>query len=67
MARARKQVCLFGLSADPPTGDSGHTGIVKALAAMDEFDEIRVLPVYRHNFSVSVVVLVNIPHACCLT
>jgi hypothetical protein len=50
--RRRKQVCLFGLSGDPPTGDSGHTGIVKALSQLGDFDEVRVLPVYRHNFAV---------------
>jgi nicotinic acid mononucleotide adenylyltransferase len=49
----RKQVCLFGLSGDPPTGESGHVGIVKALSQLDDFDEVRVLPVYRHNFAVS--------------
>jgi len=46
----RKQVCLFGLSADPPTGDCGHRGIVSHLAHMEEFDEVRVLPVYSHFF-----------------
>jgi nicotinate (nicotinamide) nucleotide adenylyltransferase len=45
------QVCLFGLSADPPTGESGHVGVVKTLSQMDEFDQVRVLPVYRHTFS----------------
>jgi len=50
----RKQVCLFGLSADPPTGQGGHLGIVQHLASMG-FDEVRVLPVYRHMFGVSVV------------
>lgn len=48
----RKQVCLFGLSGDPPTGDSGHVGIVKTLSSMDDFDQVRVLPVYSHTFSV---------------
>ena len=51
--KKRMKVCLFGLSADPPTGESGHVGIVKALSEMDEFDQVRVLPVYRHTFSVS--------------
>lgn len=50
----RRQVCLFGLSADPPTGEGGHLGIVTHLSStMDLFDEVRVLPVYRHMFSVS--------------
>lgn len=47
----RKKVCLFGLSGDPPTGKGGHVGIVSALSNMSVFDEIRVLPVYQHNFS----------------
>ncbi|KAL7546917.1 hypothetical protein ACHAWF_010243 [Thalassiosira exigua] len=45
----RKRVCLFGTSADPPTGEGGHLGIGRHLASMD-FDEVRVLPVYRHMF-----------------
>jgi nicotinic acid mononucleotide adenylyltransferase len=53
-ASAKKRVCLFGLSADPPTGQQGHVGIVQALVDLDEeeWDEIWVLPVYRHTFSV---------------
>lgn len=49
--KRRRQVCLFGTSANPPTGDGGHTGIVMALCQMERFDEVRVLPVYRHTFS----------------
>jgi hypothetical protein len=45
-----RRVCLFGLSADPPTGHGGHVGIVRALRTT--FDDIRVLPVYRHTFRV---------------
>lgn len=56
-----KRVCLFGTSANPPTGLGGHAGIVKFLASMirdDQsnellFDEVRVLPVYKHMFQVS--------------
>lgn len=44
------KVCLFGTSANPPTGNGGHTGIVKALSKLDYFNEIRVIPVYKHNF-----------------
>jgi hypothetical protein len=50
--QVRKSVCLFGLSGDPPTGRGGHGGIVQALTQMDEFDEIRVMPVFRHTFAV---------------
>ena len=60
----KKRVCLFGTSADPPTGKGGHEGIVTHLASISlkstvntvgsttlpYFDEIRVLPVYRHMF-----------------
>lgn len=47
----RRQVCLFGTSANPPTGIGGHLGIVTSLCSMDRFDEVRILPVYRHPFS----------------
>jgi nicotinate-nucleotide adenylyltransferase len=49
-------VALFGTSADPPTGDRGHRGIVRWLTEtpLDELggipDEVWVLPVYRHAF-----------------
>jgi len=51
-----KKVCLFGTSANPPTGKGGHRGIVEHLLSLTSrdgapaFDEIRVLPVYRHMF-----------------
>ena len=51
--RRKRRVCLFGLSADPPTGHGGHLGIVAHLASMEMFDEVRVIPVYRHMFAVS--------------
>jgi hypothetical protein len=54
--RRRRTVCLFGLSADPPTGAQGHVGIVRALQQLNEWDEIWVLPVYRHTFTVRVVI-----------
>ena len=49
----KRRVCLFGLSADPPTGHGGHLGIVTHLASMQMFDQIRVMPVYSHMFAVS--------------
>jgi len=49
--RRKRRVCLFGLSADPPTGHGGHLGIVAHLASMEMFDEVRVIPVYRHMFA----------------
>lgn len=66
---SRRQICLFGTSANPPTGYGGHLGIVSHLAYLKtsyvsvdgnnnngtslHFDEVRVLPVYRHMFEVS--------------
>jgi len=41
-------VLLFGLSANPPTGQGGHAGIVQFLKAQNQWDEIWVLPVYKH-------------------
>ena len=58
----RRSVCLFGLSADPPTGMEGHLGIVRALQQQGEWDEVWVLPVYRHTFSVR---RVNAQCVCC--
>lgn len=57
-----RRVCLFGTSANPPTGEGGHAGIIKHLASytwtsgkneQQSFDEVRVLPVYKHMFNVS--------------
>ena len=42
---------MFGTSANPPTGSEGHAGLVKALVNLQKFDEVRVLPVYRHTFA----------------
>jgi nicotinate-nucleotide adenylyltransferase len=51
-------VALFGLSANPPTGEAGHRGIVRWLAETSlpeaggrRVDEIWVLPVYRHAYT----------------
>ena len=46
-----RQVCLFGTSANPPTGEGGHQGIVRGLSRLEHLDEIRVLPVFQHTFS----------------
>lgn len=61
MSTNKIKICLFGTSANPPTGLGGHTGIVSSLASIKstekentpKFDEIRVLPVYKHMFTVS--------------
>lgn len=52
-------VILFGLSANPPTGEGGHAGIVRWAAEPrplpafggEAADEVWVLPVYRHAFT----------------
>ena len=46
---SQRKVAVFGLSADPPTGSSGHKAIVRELAR--KFDEVWVLPVHSHVFS----------------
>ncbi len=46
-----RHICLFGLSANPPTGRAGHQGIVSWLVKLEKFDEVWVLPVYNHMFS----------------
>ena len=66
----RKRVCLFGTSADPPTGQGGHLGIAQYLASVD-FDEVRILPVYQHMFGVSIrrcmicFIIINGVHLSC--
>lgn len=46
-----KEIAIFGLSANPPTGDEGHLGIVKFLIGTNLFSEVWVLPVYQHQFT----------------
>ena len=52
--RRKKMICLFGLSADPPTGYGGHVGIVQTLQQQNQWDEIWVMPVYRHTYKVRI-------------
>ena len=47
----QRDVAVFGVSGNPPTGDTGHEGIVKYLVRSRKFDEVWVLPVFRHQFS----------------
>jgi len=47
----KKKVLLFGLSGNPPTGDSGHRGIIKAIINLHSYDEIWILPVYEHTYN----------------
>jgi nicotinic acid mononucleotide adenylyltransferase len=47
----KRRVLLFGLSGNPPTGEKGHVGIVRYLRSLAGYDEVRVIPVYRHMFS----------------
>eukprot|EP01039_Chlorochromonas_danica_P008378 gene8378-9234_t len=44
------KVALFGLSANPPTGIGGHQGVVRHVVQMDQFDEVWILPVYKHIY-----------------
>lgn len=53
-----KRVLLFGLSADPPTGEDGHLGLVRWATKRSEYPELGgpidalwILPVFRHAFS----------------
>lgn len=59
-APAPLRVLLFGLSGDPPTGAGGHGGLVAAACRLRRpgpapagplFDELWVLPVFRHPFA----------------
>ena len=51
MKKRTKNIALFGLSANPVTDRGGHGEIVKALLAMEmTYDEVWVVPVYRHAF-----------------
>ncbi|KAL7694624.1 putative nicotinate/nicotinamide nucleotide adenylyltransferase [Plasmopara halstedii] len=43
------EVLLFGLSANPPTGQRGHMGIVQHCRNL--YDEIWLMPVYQHIYS----------------
>uniref|UniRef100_A0AAV1TMP9 Cytidyltransferase-like domain-containing protein n=1 Tax=Peronospora matthiolae TaxID=2874970 RepID=A0AAV1TMP9_9STRA len=44
-----REVLLFGLSANPPTGTTGHMGVVKHCRAF--YDEIWLVPVFQHVYS----------------
>ncbi|KAH7484337.1 hypothetical protein KRP22_005509 [Phytophthora ramorum] len=49
MATRPREVLLFGLSANPPTGRAGHMGVVQHCLPL--YDEIWLLPVYQHIYS----------------
>jgi nicotinic acid mononucleotide adenylyltransferase len=44
----KPKLAIYGLSANPPTGLGGHQGIVRYLANSGKFQEIWILPVYKH-------------------
>lgn len=46
-----RRIAIFGLSGNPPTGNSGHRGIVSFLVQTGHFDEVWILPVYQHMYS----------------
>lgn len=45
------KIAIFGLSANPPTGTFGHQGIVRNLVSRGDFNEIWIMPVYKHIFT----------------
>ncbi|CAM9838918.1 unnamed protein product, partial [Choristocarpus tenellus] len=45
-----KNVLLFGTSGNPPTGRSGHSGVVEYFVDTGRYEEVWVLPVYQHMF-----------------
>lgn len=46
----KPRVSVVGFSANPPTDDTGHGGMIKHLVESTEYDEIWLLPVYKHMF-----------------
>jgi nicotinic acid mononucleotide adenylyltransferase len=44
------RICLYGISSNPPTGLGGHQGVIRFLAKSGLFDQIWVLPVYKHMY-----------------
>jgi nicotinic acid mononucleotide adenylyltransferase len=45
------RIAIFGLSANPPSGNYGHVGLVRNLVNSKKFDEIWILPVYKHIYA----------------
>lgn len=41
-----RKIAIFGLASNPPT--LGHAHVVKSILALNKFDEVWVLPVYKH-------------------
>lgn len=57
-AAPRSRILLFGSSANPPTGEQGHLGLVRWVVETADHaalggpvDELWILPVYRHAFA----------------
>lgn len=50
MAHSDLNIALFGLSGNPPTGVSGHVGIIRSLVGSGSFAEVWVVPVYVHIY-----------------
>lgn len=55
---SQPRILLFGLSADPPTGEGGHLSLVRWAATRGHFPELNgpidalwIIPVYRHAFA----------------
>jgi hypothetical protein len=54
-------ICLFGLSADPPTNMGGHLGMLQALLEQTSMT-IYMLPVYQHTFEEKRTRMVDFEH-----
>lgn len=48
---AARKIAIFGLSANPPTYQQGHYGMIQTLVAQNLYSHILILPVYEHIFS----------------
>lgn len=51
----KKRVAIFGLSANPPTGDGGHRGIIRYLYERGNFDVVFVVPVFQHMYAAKLI------------
>jgi|LauGreSBDMM110SN_4_FD.fasta_scaffold06066_2 nicotinic acid mononucleotide adenylyltransferase len=65
--KVNSKIAVFGLSGNPP--QVGHQTIVNYLSSLDTFDELWIMPVYKHIYS-SKQSLANFEdrlEMCCLT
>lgn len=50
LSSGKRQAALLGMSANPPSGLSGHQGIVRYLTQCQHFQDVFILPVFSHMF-----------------